>query len=99
MVKDPPVLESRSLAGRTYVVKIETVDKISQTPLSGAYVVMHPYRAITDEHGIAELRVPRGVYKLFVSQSTYLTFDLALEVIADVSAKAELDVEPVTERN
>ena len=82
-----------------YVVKIETVDKISQTPLSGAYVVMHPYRAITDEHGIAELRVARGTYKLFVSQSSYLTFDLPLDVTADVTAKAELDVEPVTERN
>ena len=36
-----------------YVVMVETVDKVSQTPLSGARVVMHPYRAVTEERGVA----------------------------------------------
>jgi hypothetical protein len=82
-----------------YVVKVETVDKVSQTPLSGARVVMHPYRAVTDERGVAEVRVAKGAYKLFVSQTSYITFGLALEVTADVTARAELDLEPVPERN
>jgi hypothetical protein len=40
-----------------------------------------------------------GEYKLFVSQTKYLTFDLPIEVPADVTATAELELEPVLERN
>jgi hypothetical protein len=82
-----------------YLVTVETVDQVSQTPLSGARVVMHPYKAVTDERGIAEVRVSKGAYKLFVSQSRYLTFGLPVEVDADMTTRAELYVEPVTERN
>jgi hypothetical protein len=82
-----------------YVVMVETVDKETQSPLSGACVVMHPYRTFTDERGIAEVRVARGTYKLFVSQTRYLTFGLPVEVTADMTARAELDLEPVPERN
>jgi hypothetical protein len=82
-----------------YVVTVETVDQESQTPLSGARVVMHPYKAVTDERGIAEMRVAKGAYKLFVSQTKYLTFGLPVEVTADMSARAELYLEPVSERN
>jgi hypothetical protein len=82
-----------------YLVRVETVDQASQTPLSGARVVMHPYKAVTDERGIAEVRVAKGAYKLFVSQSRYLTFGLPVEVEADMTTRAELCVEPVQERN
>ena len=82
-----------------YLVTVETVDRVDQTPLRGARVVMHPYRAVTDERGIAEVRVAKGAYKLFVSQTRYLTFGVPIEVTADMTARAELDVEPVTERN
>jgi hypothetical protein len=82
-----------------YLVTVETVDKIDQTPLSGARVVMHPYRAVTDERGIANVRVAKGAYQLFVSQTRYVTFGLPVEVEGDMTARAELYVEPVTERN
>jgi hypothetical protein len=82
-----------------YLVTVETIDKVSQTPLRGARVVMHPYRAVTDERGVAEVRVAKGAYKLFVSQSRYLTFGLPVEVTADMTARAELYLEPVPERN
>ena len=82
-----------------YLVTVETVDKVDQTPLSGARVVMHPYRAVTDERGVAEVRVANGAYKLFVSQTKYLTFGLPVEVTADMTARAELYLEPVLERN
>lgn len=81
-----------------YLVTVETVDTVNQAPLSGARVVMHPYKAVTDERGIAEVRVARGAYKLFVSQIRYLTFGLPVEVTADLTVRAELDVEPVPER-
>jgi len=54
---------------------------------------------VTDEHGRAEVRVAKGTYTLFVSQTRYLTFGVPIEVTADMTARAELDVEPVTERN
>jgi hypothetical protein len=82
-----------------YVVKVETVDKLSQTPLSGARVVMHPYKAVTDERGVAEVRVAKGAYRLFVSQTRYVTYGLPLDVDADMTARAELYLEPETERN
>ena len=78
---------------------IETVDKSTQIPLSGARVVMHPYRVVADEHGVARVRVAKGAYKLFVSQTSYLTFGMPVEVAADMTARAELDLEPVPERN
>jgi len=81
------------------VVTIETIDRETQMPLSGAHVVMHPYRAIADEHGVAEVRVARGEYQLFVSQTNYLTFALPVAVTANMTTRAELDLEPVPERN
>ena len=82
-----------------YLVTVETVDQVSQTPLRGARVVMHPYKAVTDERGVAEVRVAKGAYKLFVSQTRYLTFGLPIDVTADMTARAELCLEPVPERN
>jgi hypothetical protein len=82
-----------------YVVTVETIDKESQTPLSGAGVVMHPYRAVSDERGVAKLSVAKGAYKLFVSQTGYITFGLPVEITADMTARAELELEPVLERN
>ena len=82
-----------------YLVRVEAVDQASQMPLTGARVVMHPYNAVTDERGIAEVRVAKGEYRLFVSQTTYLTFGLSVDVTADVTMRAELDLEPVPERN
>jgi len=81
------------------LVTVEAVDKENQTPLSGARIAMHPYKAVTDERGIAEVRVAKGAYKLFVSQTKYLTFGLPVEVTADMKARVELELEPVPERN
>lgn len=81
------------------LVTVETIDRETQMPLSGARVVMHPYRAIADAHGVAELRVAKGQYQLFVSHTNYLTFVLPVEVTANMTTRAELDLEPVPERN
>ena len=89
----------RVVANPEFLVTVEAVDQSDQAPLTGARVVMHPYRAVTDERGIAKVRVAKGAYKLFVSQTRYVTFGLPVEVDADMTAKAELYVEPVTERN
>jgi hypothetical protein len=89
----------RTVSHPEYVVTVEAVDQASQTPISGARVVMHPYKAVTDERGVAEVRVAKGAYRLFVSQTKYLTFGVPVEVSADITARAELCEEPVRERN
>jgi hypothetical protein len=45
------------------------------------------------------MRVAKGAYKLFVSQTKYLTLGVPVEVTADMTARAELDMEPPVERN
>jgi len=89
----------RAVSHPECLVTVEVVDQDSRVPLAGAHVVMHPFRAVTDDRGFAELRVATGVYMLFVSQTRYLTFGLPVEVTADMTASAELCLEPVAERN
>jgi hypothetical protein len=75
-------------------VTIETVDRVKQTPVKGARVVMHPYRATTDKNGIAKLKVTKGCYDVLVSGSKYVPVSTTVEVTADMMTRAELDEEP-----
>jgi hypothetical protein len=89
----------RVVAHPECLVTIETVDRVTQTPVSAARVVMHPYRVVADEHGVARIRAAKGAYRLFVSETNYLTFGLPIDVASDMTVRAELDLEPVVERN
>lgn len=75
-------------------VTVQAFDKDKQAPIEGARVVIHPYRAVTDENGVAEVRVPKGEYKVFVSGSRYVPVRTELEVTEDVTTRAELTWEP-----
>ncbi len=75
------------------LLTIVAVDAASQAPVEGAKVVVHPYRASTDEHGMAKVRVPAGEYRLFVSGKNYFPFRHDCEVQADVTIRAELAVD------
>ena len=81
------------------LVTVEAVDRASLKPLAGARVALHPYQAVTDERGFAEIRVAKGAYDLFVANTSYLTLGFPVEVTADMTARAELDLEPEIERN
>lgn len=72
------------------------VDRDSQAPVPGARVVVHPYCARTDEQGIAELRLPGGPFRLFVSGPDRFPFRRDGELSGDLSIRAELlpDREP-----
>jgi hypothetical protein len=75
-------------------VTIEAFDRETQTPIKAARVVMHPYRAITDENGVAKVKVTKGQYDILVSASKYLAVNTSVEVTADMITRAELDGEP-----
>lgn len=80
-------------------VVVKTFDKDSHAPLAGARVVMHPYQAVTDSGGVAELHVTKGAYKLFVSQTHYETLGMSVEINGDLTTRVELSVEQILERN
>ena len=74
-------------------VTVRAVDREKQTPIAGARVVMHPYRAMTDDNGIAKIRVARGQYDILVSGSRYLQACASVEVTTDMKTSAELDAD------
>ena len=75
-------------------VTVEAIDREKQTPIKRARVVMHPYRATTDENGIAKVKVTKGQYDILVSGSKYVPVCTTVEVTADMITRAELDVDP-----
>lgn len=75
------------------VVTVKVVDQESQAPLAGARVVMHPYRAVTDENGTAQLRVVKGQYDLLVSGRGHAALCTSVDVSADLATRAELEVD------
>ena len=78
-------------------VTVRAVDREKQIPIAGARVVMHPYRAVTDDNGIARVRVARGGYDILVSRSQYLPACVSVEVTADMMTSAELDADQADE--
>jgi len=74
-------------------VTVRAVDREKQTPIAGARVVMHPYRAVTDDNGIARVRAARGQYDILVSGSRYLPACASVEVTTDLVTSTELDAD------
>ena len=75
-------------------VTIEAFDSENQVPIKGAHVLMHPYQALTDERGLAKVKVAKGRYTLFVSGFNYIAYQDIIDVAGDVTTRAELRVEP-----
>ena len=72
------------------LLTVVAIDMENQTPVKGAKVSVHPYRTFTDERGVAEVRVPKGQYRLFVSGKKYFPFRSDGELKTDVTITAEL---------
>jgi hypothetical protein len=75
-------------------VTVEAFDSEKRTPIAGAHVLLHPYRAFTDENGVARIKVAKGRYKLFVSGFNYIARESIIDVAGDVTTRAELTAEP-----
>lgn len=85
------------VASPDHEVTIEAFDGDKQTPIKGAHVLLHPYRALTDERGVAKVKVAKGCYTLFVSGFNYIGHERIIDVTSDITARAELTVEPEEE--
>ncbi len=75
-------------------VTVEAFDSETRTPIKGAHVLLHPYRALTDESGVAKVKVAKGTYKLFVSGFKHIAYQNIIDVAGDVTIRAELTEEP-----
>jgi hypothetical protein len=78
-------------------VTVEAFDADTQAPIKGAHVLLHPYRALTGEGGVARVKVAKGRYTLFVSGFNYIGDERIIDVTSDVTVRAELAVEPEEE--
>jgi hypothetical protein len=75
-------------------VTVEALDAETGAPIKGAHVLLHPYRALTDDNGVAKVRVAKGTYKLFVSGFNYIAYENVIEVTDDLAIRAGLATEP-----
>jgi hypothetical protein len=89
----------RTVARPEHDVAIQVIDRAAGRPLAGARIVMHPYRAETNEQGVAVVRVGKGTYRMFVSQTGYVTSGQDVDVASDLATRVELEREPPIERN
>jgi hypothetical protein len=84
----------RAVAAPDAEVTIEAVDREKQAPIKGIHVLLHPYRALTDERGIARVKVARGRYRLVISGFRYIPYETTIDADGAVTERAELEVEP-----
>ena len=76
------------------LVRVSAIDKDEGTPIMGARVILHPFRAVTDEKGLAELWVPKGEYTFHVSGLKYAPFRATLQVTEATKRDIELVWQP-----
>lgn len=81
----------RTVPGADYRLVVIAIDRATQKPVEGARVVVHPFRSRTDDQGKAELDLPKGTYRVFVSGHDYIPFRADGELVADTAIRAELD--------
>jgi hypothetical protein len=69
------------------------IGRETQEPVAGAKVVAHPYRAVTDERGVAELNLPRGRHRVFVTRRNFLPLRLDRDLAGATTIRAELELD------
>jgi hypothetical protein len=82
------------VAAADHEVTVEAFDVENGAPIKGAHVLLHPYRALTDNNGMANVRVAKGVYKLFVSGFNYIAYENVIDVASNMAIRAGLAAEP-----
>ncbi len=79
-------------------LSVSVIDAETSVPIPGAKVVAHPFRALTDTSGHAELHLPPGRRKLFVSGPDHIPYQVEGDVTEDMTITAVLDRDrPMTE--
>lgn len=72
---------------------VVAIERETQAPVQGLNVVAHPYRTTTDEQGVAELKLPKGQVRLFVTGKNFFPFRVDCDVSDDQTIRAELVID------
>ena len=78
------------VAAPDFEITVETIDAENQTPVKGMHVLLHPYRATTDERGQARIKVAKGRYNLAISGFKYAAYRDVIEADDDLVLRAEM---------
>jgi hypothetical protein len=74
---------------------VVVIDDAQKSPIADAQVVLHPYRCLTDERGIAQMQVAKGEYELWISTNgKHRIFRTKLGISQDTQFTAELILIP-----
>jgi hypothetical protein len=77
------------------VIRLRAYDADSGQPVERARVVAHPFRTVTGPDGCAEIAVPSGTYRVFVSGQQYFPFrsdaDMRTAVSVEILAAMHVD--------
>jgi hypothetical protein len=91
-----PPLESivRIVASRPpeHRARFEVIEKGNGLPLSGVELRVGPFRAVTDDGGIACVDVPGGIYEVCAWKIGHDLFTTTTHVAADMSIQLEIAV-------
>ena len=79
-------------------ISVSVIDAETSAPIARAKVVAHPFQTFTDAGGRAELRLPSGPRRLFVSGPDHIPYQVEGDVTEDIDITAALDRDkPITE--
>jgi hypothetical protein len=71
-------------------VAVTIIEGDAATPVERTEVALGPYRAATDNSGVAQIEVPGGTYELAVWKSGFKAAVRTVEIAADASVRFEL---------
>jgi hypothetical protein len=80
-----------------HVVTVQVLDRESHTPVAEAIVRIGPYRASTDENGLAKIEMANGAFDLTVYKADYEALTRAIEVNDNATVGLELRFTPKRE--
>jgi carboxypeptidase family protein len=81
-----------------HTLTIHVRDKESQAPLAEAEVRLGPYRAASDDRGVATIELPTGNFSLSIWKVGYEQFTTTVDVTSTMTVDVEIAVEPEPEQ-
>jgi hypothetical protein len=77
-----------------HLLTVKVIAKETAAPIEDAQIRLGPHRAATNPAGLAEVRMPKGRYELFVWKAGYDAPTVPLEIDADAFVQVEALAQP-----
>jgi hypothetical protein len=77
-----------------HLLTVKVIAKETAGPIEDAQIRLGPHRAATNAAGLAEVRMPKGRYELFVWKAGYDAPTVPLEIDADAFVQVEALAQP-----